>query len=173
MTTAQQAAPRPDRRGDDLAPILKQRRALARWPLGAKLFDRAVGLQVPYAGTIKAQVLDLEPGYARVLMPDRRAVRNHLRSIHAVALINLGEMTANMALMTTQPSGGRWIVTGLETKYVKKARGPIVALCRIEPSDLDWSLDRDWSGEVTLCDSSGDVVARLLQYWKIGPKRPR
>ena len=171
MSTTQQANPVPHHRRELLAPILKQRRSLSRWPLGAKLFDRAIGLQVPYAGTIKAQVLDLEPGYARVLMPDRRAVRNHLRSIHAVALINLGEMTANMALMSTQPADGRWIVTGLETKYIKKARGPIVALCRIEPSDLDWSLDREWSGEVTLCDSSGDIVARLLQYWKIGPKR--
>ena len=153
-------------------PLLRQWRSMTRLPMGSAVFSRAVGLRVPYAGTVRPKVLDLQPGHARILMADRRGVRNHLQSIHAVALVNLGEMAANMALMTLQPKNARWIVTGIEAEYLKKARGPIVALCHLDP-ELDWTRDASLSGEATLTDDSGDPVARLRQHWKIGPRRSR
>ena len=82
---------------------LRQWRRFSAFPLGRRLFNRLVGFTVPYAASIRPQVLVIEPGLARVRILDRRRVRNHLRSIHAVALINLAEMTANLAMMSTQP----------------------------------------------------------------------
>src|SRR5690606_12050871 len=90
--------------------VLRQWRRFNALPLGRCLFNRMVGFTVPYAAAIRPEILAIEPGLARACIRDRRGVRNHLRSIHAVALINLAELTANLAMMSLQPPGGRWIV---------------------------------------------------------------
>lgn len=147
--------------------ILQQWRRFNAFPLGRQLFNRLVGFTVPYAASIQPDILAIEPGLARARIRDRRRVRNHLRSIHAVALINLAEMTANLAMMSIQPGNGRWIVTGLDADFVKKARGPITAECRV--ADLDRSTPRDVGGEVTLRDRSGNLVMTARPRWRIGP----
>ncbi|WP_341913481.1 DUF4442 domain-containing protein [Ferrovibrio terrae] len=150
------------------ATVLKQWAGLCRLPFGRHLFNLMIGLTVPYAATIGPQVVELVPGYARARMTDRRRVRNHLRSLHAVALTNLAELTANLALMSRQPAKGtRWIVTGFDSDYLKKARGPITAECRIAP--LDWSVAQPLDGLVELRDAGGDMVMVARPRWRIGP----
>lgn len=141
---------------------------LERLPFGKRLFDFALGRNVPYTATIGARVLELRPGYARVELRDRRKVRNHLRSIHAVALTNLGELAGSLAMTTHVPSEGRWIVTSLSTEYLKKARGTLTAECTVE--GIDWRQAGESEGEVLIRDQAGDVVARTVPRWLIGPR---
>ena len=136
------------------------------------MFSRLVGLFVPYAGTLNADVLEMSDGSAVVTMPDRRGVRNHLNSIHALALANLGELTANLALLTLCPPNGRFIVTRLEVDYLKKARGPLTCTCDV-PSDLPWETIERTAATASLTDSGGDLVTRVTVYWKLDVKRPR
>ena len=60
-------------------------RAIDALPGGKRLISRAIGFVAPYSGSIGARVEALADGYARLRMPDRRANRNHLNSIHACA----------------------------------------------------------------------------------------
>lgn len=109
-----------------------------------------------------------EPGHVRVELQERRAVRNHLGSIHAAALVNLGELASGLAVMSGLPGTVRGIVTGLEVTFSKKARGRLVAESRCSvPREVAASTPVDV--EATLRDASGDLVARVVAHWLLGP----
>ena len=150
------------------ASILSTYRRLKRWPGGEAAFAFVVGRLVPYTGSIGSRVKVLEPGRCVVELRDRRKVRNHLKSVHAVALTNLGEFASGLAFLTTFPPGLRSIVTELRTEYRKKARGTLTAAAVAEPPAGDRDEER-WV-EAAIRDESDDVVAIVRALWKVGPR---
>lgn len=136
-------------------------------PGGGRLMGTLIGRMAPYTGTIKPEVLELGTGHARVAMKDRPGLRNHLRSVHAIALMNLGELATGAAMLVTMPDGIRGIPIHLEMDYVKKARGTIVGECDCTLPDV--SKRREVEVEGVLKDGEGDVVARVKARWMVGP----
>jgi acyl-coenzyme A thioesterase PaaI-like protein len=120
---------------------------------------------VPYTGALGARVVELEPGRATVRLDDRRGVRNHLRSIHAVALVNLGELATGLAVLSALPSGVRGIVTELSAEYLVKARGTISTTCTVA-SDLAAGTTALATAE--LVNEEGVTVARVTAHWTLG-----
>jgi acyl-coenzyme A thioesterase PaaI-like protein len=137
-------------------------------PGGKVVFSRLVGRMAPYTGSIHATVTVLRAGYAEVQMQDRRAVRNHLDCVHAIALANLAELAGNVALAYSLPDDARFIVSGMEIEYLKKARGTIVAVG--EPPIPRTSQRAQFDVPVTLRDAGGDDVAKVILRSLVGPK---
>lgn len=139
-------------------------------PAGGWLFSFFLGKYAPYSGSISARVEALSPGRARVSIRDRRKVRNHLKSIHAIALINLGEIATGLAVLSTIPDNMRGIVLGLEAEYIKKARGKLVADAQFKlPAEIDDNTPVKATAELT--DEAGELVTRVHASWLIGYKR--
>jgi len=135
--------------------------------IGRWLFSRGVGRFAPYTGTIGARVKELEPGRSVVTMRDRKAVRNHLNSIHAAALTNLIELTGSLSIIASLPPETRLIPIRLETDFVKKGRGLMTAeaSCVIPATNEKAELP----ATVVIRDDAGDEVARGRVTVVIGP----
>jgi len=141
---------------------------LSGMPGGKAVFSKLVGRMAPYTGTINATVTVLRAGYGEVQMADRRAVRNHLDCVHAIALANLAELAGNVALAYSLPDDARFIVSGMEIEYLKKARGVITAVG--EPPVPRSSARAQYEVPVTLRDTSGEEVAKVILHSLVGPK---
>lgn len=146
-------------------------RRLSPLPGGPWLFSKLFGFAVPYSGSVGARIRVLEPGHAVVEISGRRSNRNHLGSVHAIALMNLAEMTSGLAMLVGLPPTVRGIVTTLAMTYHKKARGTIHAVARVAVPAV--SEDRDFDVVAECFDRDGTLVATGHIRWRLGPVRPK
>jgi acyl-coenzyme A thioesterase PaaI-like protein len=142
---------------------------LSTLPGGKRMFDALLALLAPYTGSVSPRFEEIRPGYARVAMADARAVRNHVGSVHAIALANLGEMSTGLGLMAGLPADARAIITQLQIDYLKKARGRLVAEGSCEVPVHSERCDVD--AVSTIRDGRGEVVATVRARWRVGPRR--
>ena len=139
------------------APLLRTWQRMQRWPAGGWLFSRAVCFKAPYFGSIAPRVLRLEPGLCEARLQDRRAVRNHIGSVHAIAMCNLAELCAGLMTDASLPRGMRWIPKGMSVRYLKKAHGTLLGSAKpafaLTAADSGYELPvlvevRDGAGEL-------------------------
>lgn len=100
-------------------------------PLGLWLFTRALCLKAPYFSSIRPTFILLEPGWGEATMSKRRAVQNHLGTVHAIAIANLCELVAGTTLEVTIPSTHRWIPKSMKINYLAKANSDVLARTNI------------------------------------------
>ena len=108
--------------------------------------------RAPYFGTIRPKFLDLEPKLCRVTMKKRRAVENHIGTVHALAMGNLCELAAGLCTEVTIPVGMRWIPRGMTIEYLAKAETDVVATARLDKTE--WAGPENIGVPVTVTDTS-------------------
>lgn len=124
---------------------------------GRWLVTRLICLHAPYFASIAPRIERLEAGLCIVRIRDRRAVRNHIGTVHAIALCNMAELAGGLATDAAIPATLRWIPKGMSVRYLRKATGPMTATARVEPI-IDQADAREVHALVEVADASGDVV---------------
>ena len=145
--------------------VLALWRRLAPVPAGRWLFARLVCWRAPYFATIRPAIAELRPGRCDARMRRRRAIENHLRTIHAIAMCNLAEFAAGLVTEVTVPTTHRWIPKGMTVEYLRKAATDLRAT-----AELDLMPQVGAQAEVpvyvNICDSAGEAVFRAtIRMW--------
>lgn len=104
---------------------------LKKFPMGLWLFTRAICLKAPYFASIRPTFTVLEPGRGEARICKRRAVQNHLGTVHAIAMANLCELVAGTTLEITVPGTHRWIPKSMKINYLAKATTDVRAVTKI------------------------------------------
>lgn len=145
-------------------------RSTSRLPLGKQLFSRALCLKAPYFSSIRPLVVALEPGRCDVHMRKRRAVTNHIGTVHAIAMCNMAELAGGLVAEVSVPGTHRWIPKGMTVEYLKKAETDLVAVGR-PAGTLDLSGAGEYPVQVDVTDTAGDTVFRALITMWVSPKK--
>lgn len=141
---------------------------LASKPAGKWLFNRIIAWKIPYSGSIKAQVLELSAGKSKVRLPFRKANTNHLNSVHALALSNLGELSSGLAMLCGLPGNIRGIPTRIDTEYLKKARGHLTAIAEVALPEVSEDKTEHWV-QANIYDQQEDLVTTVKVRWVLSP----
>lgn len=133
---------------------------------GQWLFSRIVCAKAPYFGTIAPRFRVLEPGRCEAEIRDRRAVHNHIGTVHAIALCNLAELVGGVMTDASLPPGMRWIPKGMQVQYLKKAKGTLRGIATpaipIVAAEAGYELPVD----VSVRDQAGEAVfAATITMW--------
>lgn len=91
-----------------------------RLPFGNKIFSLLVSRMAPYFGSIKPIISQLEPNYCECLLRKRRAVENHIGTVHVIAICNGLEMAMGVMAEASIPPHLRWIPKGMTLDYTAK-----------------------------------------------------
>jgi acyl-coenzyme A thioesterase PaaI-like protein len=137
---------------------LRQFRKLGGSAAGRWLFSRVVCWRAPYFASIRPTIDVLEIGRCVARIKHRRAVQNHIGTVHAIALCNLAELTAGVVTDASIPDDARWIPKGMTVRYLKKATGAMTATASFPPLPDDIGEGVDAHVTVAVRDSAGDVV---------------
>ena len=159
------AAPR---HSNKLPRVLRHYSRLSRVPFGKWLFARLICFNAPYFATIDPRFIELRPGLCQVSLRKRRAVHNHLKTVHAIAMANLCELAGGMLMEVSIPTEMRWIPRGMTIEYLKRAQSSVTATARLDKSE--WSVG-NVGVPVSVNDAQGNEVVRAVITMYVSERR--
>ena len=136
---------------------------------GKWAFSRVLCLKAPYFGSIRPRFEDLQPGRCEVRMRKRRAVLNHIGTVHAVAMCNLAELAGGTMTEVTIPRTHRWIPKEMTVKYLKLAKTDLVGVATPQ-APIDWSVPGELKVQVVVTDEHAERVFEALITMWVAPR---
>ncbi|MBY6188661.1 DUF4442 domain-containing protein [Marinobacter hydrocarbonoclasticus] len=143
--------------------VLRLYHKLQGKPLGGWLFSRVLAAKAPYFKTVGANITRLEPHRCECVIPKRRAVENHIGTVHVIAICNGLELSMGVMAEASIPKHLRWIPKGMTLDYTAKAGSDIRCVAQVSPED--WK-PGDLDVEVVAYDRDDvEVVRGRIRLW--------
>ncbi|MGB0101439.1 MAG: hotdog fold domain-containing protein [Nocardioides sp.] len=137
----------------------------ATLPFGHRIFSMLFAQKAPYFASIRPRFTVLEPHHVELVVPKRRGVHNHLRTVHAIALCNGLEAAMGALAEASIPAGKRWIPKGMAVAYTAKATSDITCIAETDPEQWT-SDDPDLPVRVRGVRDDGTVVIEgVIRLW--------
>lgn len=135
---------------------LKLYKKASTYPFGKKLFGLSICLNAPYFFSIRPKIIDIEPNYVEIKIKKRKAVTNHINTVHAIAMCNMAEFSGGLMTEVSVNDNSRWIPSGMTVKYLKKAKTDLTAIS--DGSGIDWNQEGEILVPVIIKDTNNKTV---------------
>ncbi|MET4730436.1 acyl-coenzyme A thioesterase PaaI-like protein [Lysobacter enzymogenes] len=101
-----------------------------------RLVSAAVGQQSRYFRTHRLRIVQIAPGRVSILAGNRRALRNRVGALHAMAASVAGEYAAALVVAQHLPRGARLLVKSVHADFRKPLRGGVQAQASLDPAQI-------------------------------------
>jgi len=125
-------------------------------PFGRKIFSAMFARKAPYFKTIKPLITELRPNFCQLTFKKRKAVQNHIGTVHAIAVCNGMEMAMGALAEASIPKHLRWLPKGMNVQYLAKTDSDVTI--EASSSESTWQ-PGDQLISVEAKRSDGTVVA--------------
>lgn len=148
--------------------VMKVYQKLAAIPGGKALFAMGICRKAPYFGTVKPRLNELRTNYCEAVIKKRKAVENHIGTVHVIAICNGLEFAMGVVAEASIPNHLRWIPKGMDVKYTAKADSDIRVIAEV--ADDAWENGPEVPVRVrALRDDDTVVVEGTIHLW-VTPK---
>ena len=131
-------------------------RSMSAGPLGKRAFSLLFANKAPYFRTVRPLVRDVRPHHAELTIRKRRAVHNHIGTVHAIAVCNGLEAAMGLLAEATTPRDRRWIPKGMTVSYLAKSTTDLLCVAETDPDQ--WAEVGDVGVRVKAVRTDGVVV---------------
>jgi acyl-coenzyme A thioesterase PaaI-like protein len=159
-----------------LSPLARAVKKLDKFPvfLRAPLLNFSIGRAVPFFSTGGLKCVELSKQRAVVTLKNRRKVQNHIKGIHASAMVLLAENTTGLLMGMNIPNEKVPVIKSLTVDFNKRCSGDLTAIATIGEEQIGQinSLDKgDTDIQVILTDSENKEPVRASMTWAWIPKQ--
>ena len=156
---------------DAIARIEKLPPVLRNWAT-----NFAFGRAVPYVRTSRVHYDKVSPNEWIAHVPNKRSVQNHLRQVHAGAMITVAESVAVTMMAQNLPPDRLPLVKTITAQFVRRSSGRITATARLTDEQLQLIRTEpkgEVSIEVEMRDESGEapVLITVVPAWTLRRKK--
>jgi acyl-coenzyme A thioesterase PaaI-like protein len=138
---------------------------------------KALGFVSPFNSHLKAKLKEWKKTLVKIDLDCHRGVKNHVGSIHAGALFTLGETCAGLLIIKNFSfKNHRPLMSEVEVKYDKQARGRVYGVCEISEKLLDEAKVTLGQKEVPfipmktlIYNEKDELVATVKTKWQVKP----
>ena len=135
---------------------LKLYKKAINYPFGKKLFGLGICLNAPYFLSIRPKIIEIESNYVEIKIKKRKAVTNHINTVHAIAMCNMAEFAGGLMTEVSVKDKSRWNPSGMTVKYLKKAKTDLTAIS--DGTGIDWSKEGETLVPVIIKDKNDETV---------------
>lgn len=142
-------------------------------------FKWAIEKGIAFAGRTEVKVLDLKPGYVKMLMPLKPNL-NHVGTMYAGALFTLAELPGGAIFLSTFDSSRFFpLIKGMDIEFRKPAATDITVEVRLDPKEaasIQATADElgkaDYGWECDLKDANEQIVAVSSNRYQLRSMKP-
>ena len=131
---------------------------ISRLPRGKEIFSLLYAKKAPYFATVRPKVREVRANHAELSIANRKAVHNHIGTLHAIAVCNGLEAAMGLLAEATCPADQRWLPRGLQVSYLAKSTTDLLCVAETDPEQWAGAAPYDVDIRVKAVRTDGVVV---------------